>query len=347
MKYCPTCETRYDEDILRFCMKDGTPLVDEAEPTFIEMPSEDIAAAPPADDSPEEVTVIRRNVPVPAPPPANVIDDDDDDFAATPPPRSAERIVVPTYEQQRQEEQARVRATQYNAPPQRTNTALIVILTIIGTVGVLTVVGAAIYFLATGNKNGNANLNANLANANTNLNTNLGIDANFNFPQNVTVPNINTNANLRSPTPTPTPRPSPSPSPSVSPTPDDDDSPGDNVNGRPRVSPTPLPTPRTTSTPLPANRPPVNGGVLNSRAVSLPVPFYPTFARNAGASGQVTVQVFVDERGNVISAKALTGHPLLRGAAEQAARNSKIQPTRLGDIPVKTTGVLLYNFRNN
>ena len=27
MKYCPTCNTRYDEEILRFCMKDGTPLV--------------------------------------------------------------------------------------------------------------------------------------------------------------------------------------------------------------------------------------------------------------------------------------------------------------------------------
>ena len=39
MKYCPTCETRYDEDILRFCMKDGTPLLDEAEPNFIEMPA--------------------------------------------------------------------------------------------------------------------------------------------------------------------------------------------------------------------------------------------------------------------------------------------------------------------
>src|SRR6476620_261426 len=87
MKYCPTCNTRYDEEILRFCMKDGTPLVDEAEPTFIEMPSESLAA--PVEDDPSEVTVIRRNPPVPPPP------DDDEPYVEQPPP-PAQRIVVPT-----------------------------------------------------------------------------------------------------------------------------------------------------------------------------------------------------------------------------------------------------------
>jgi hypothetical protein len=70
MKYCPTCETRYDEDILRFCMKDGTPLLDEAEPNFIEMPSENLEAPAvevPDEDDPSEHTVIRRNIPVPPP----------------------------------------------------------------------------------------------------------------------------------------------------------------------------------------------------------------------------------------------------------------------------------------
>ena len=66
MKYCPTCETRYDEDILRFCMKDGTPLIDEAEPKFTEMPSESVASD---DDDPGEVTVIRRKGEIPIPPP--------------------------------------------------------------------------------------------------------------------------------------------------------------------------------------------------------------------------------------------------------------------------------------
>ena len=54
MKYCPTCETRYDEDILRFCMKDGTPLLDEAEPNFVEMPSESLDVAEVDPDDPSE-----------------------------------------------------------------------------------------------------------------------------------------------------------------------------------------------------------------------------------------------------------------------------------------------------
>ena len=74
---------------------------------------------------------------------------------------------------------------------------------------------------------------------------------------------------------------------------------------------------------------------------------YPVIARQVGAAGQVTVQVLVDERGNVISAKAVSGNPLLRSAAESAARQSKISPARIGEQNVKTTGFLLYNFRNN
>jgi hypothetical protein len=52
----------------------------------------------------------------------------------------------------------------------------------------------------------------------------------------------------------------------------------------------------------------------------------------------------LDELGTVISAKALTGHPLLRQAAEKAAKSSKFQSTRMKGIPVKVVGVMVYNF---
>jgi TonB family protein len=65
-----------------------------------------------------------------------------------------------------------------------------------------------------------------------------------------------------------------------------------------------------------------------------------------GASGQVAVQVLIDEAGNVISAKATSGNPLLRPSAEAAARQSKINPIKVGNQSVKATGVLLYNFIN-
>ena len=72
MKYCPTCQTRYDEEILRFCMKDGTPLIEEDEPAFLQMPSESIDE--PDEDDLGEVTIIRKNPSVPPPPP-NAIDE--------------------------------------------------------------------------------------------------------------------------------------------------------------------------------------------------------------------------------------------------------------------------------
>ena len=57
MKHCPICDERYDEEIIRFCTKDGTPLVDEEQPKFVVLPSESLEE--PADDFSEE-TVIRR-----------------------------------------------------------------------------------------------------------------------------------------------------------------------------------------------------------------------------------------------------------------------------------------------
>ena len=88
----------------------------------------------------------------------------------------------------------------------------------------------------------------------------------------------------------------------------------------------------------------INGGVLNGKTTSMPLPQYPEIARQAHASGMVTVQVTVDEEGNVIEAKAIAGHPLLQAAAVAAARQAKLAPTRLSGQPVKVTGNLMYNF---
>ena len=93
-------------------------------------------------------------------------------------------------------------------------------------------------------------------------------------------------------------------------------------------------------------RPPstVSGGVLNGKAISLPKPAYPANAKAANASGPVTVQIIIDESGNVISANAVSGHPLLRQSAVNAARQAKFSPTLLSGRPTRVTGVITYNF---
>jgi protein TonB len=96
--------------------------------------------------------------------------------------------------------------------------------------------------------------------------------------------------------------------------------------------------------PPPKPRAPISGGVLNGKAISLPKPAYPAIARQAHASGTVVVQVTIDENGSVISAAAVSGHPLLRGVAVQAARGARFSPTKLSGQPVKVTGVITYNF---
>jgi len=91
-------------------------------------------------------------------------------------------------------------------------------------------------------------------------------------------------------------------------------------------------------------RAPISGGVLNGKAISLPKPAYPPIARAAHASGTVVVQVLIDENGNVVSAHAVSGHPLLTAVAVGAARQAKFSPTKLSGQPVKVTGVIQYNF---
>lgn len=100
------------------------------------------------------------------------------------------------------------------------------------------------------------------------------------------------------------------------------------------------PTPTVAPTP---NRP-ISLGPVNGKATYLPKPAYSEAAKAIRASGQVQVQVTIDETGNVTSATAVSGHPLLRGASVEAARISKFTPTLLGGRPVRVTGIIIYNF---
>jgi TonB family protein len=89
---------------------------------------------------------------------------------------------------------------------------------------------------------------------------------------------------------------------------------------------------------------PIEGGVLNSKATTLPKPVYPEEAKRIRASGRVTVRVVVDENGKVISAQATDGPLPLREAAEAAARQATFAPTTKDGITVKVAGVLTYDF---
>lgn len=94
-----------------------------------------------------------------------------------------------------------------------------------------------------------------------------------------------------------------------------------------------MPTPKT-----------ISGGVLNGKAIDLVKPEYPEAAKAVRAAGAVNVQVTIGENGDVLSASAVSGHPLLRQAAVEAAKKSKFSPTLLQGVPVKVTGIIVYDF---
>lgn len=87
-------------------------------------------------------------------------------------------------------------------------------------------------------------------------------------------------------------------------------------------------------------RGPVAGGMLNSKAIYLPTPEVPP----GEASGVVLVAVVVDEQGNVIEARPISGPQHLHAAAVSAARLARFSPTMLMGEPVRVTGTLSYSF---
>ena len=102
----------------------------------------------------------------------------------------------------------------------------------------------------------------------------------------------------------------------------------------PPVAPKPAPKKTTTLT----------KGVVNGVAIDLPKPTYPAVALRINLSGNVNVQVLIDETGNVVSARAIDGHPFLKAEAERAAKKAKFKPTLLSGDPVKVNGVIVYKF---
>ena len=63
-------------------------------------------------------------------------------------------------------------------------------------------------------------------------------------------------------------------------------------------------------------------------------PQYPTLALESHIRGTVVVDALIDEQGNVVQARAVSGHPLLIPAALKAVLQWKYEPTSLNGEPI-------------
>ena len=110
------------------------------------------------------------------------------------------------------------------------------------------------------------------------------------------------------------------------------------VKPKPTPEPAPEPTPRQI-----VKVSEISPGLV-LRRVS---PQYPPIAKAARIQGAVQVQVLISEEGHVVSTQVVSGHPMLRAAAEDAGRQWLFKPTTLNQVPVKVQGILTFNFTLN
>ena len=81
---------------------------------------------------------------------------------------------------------------------------------------------------------------------------------------------------------------------------------------------------------------------ITDTATERPAPDYPALAKAARVSGKVEVEVIVDSDGRVRSARAITGHPLLKDPAVACAKQWKFPRRR--EMPAEIVGIVMVIF---
>ena len=76
-----------------------------------------------------------------------------------------------------------------------------------------------------------------------------------------------------------------------------------------------------------------------------PTPKYPRgFASLFHTQGQVTLQAIIARNGRVEDLRVLSGHHLLRGAAEDAVRTWRYRPYVISGVPVEVATIITVEF---
>jgi periplasmic protein TonB len=115
----------------------------------------------------------------------------------------------------------------------------------------------------------------------------------------------------------------------------------------PPPPPTPTPVVKPAATPTPDTVVRLTSKLTQGRVIRRVQPPYPAIARQARIQGSVQVQINISETGVVTNVTLLSGHPLLRDAALQAAKQWLFIPTELNGLPVRAIGLLTFNFTLN
>jgi periplasmic protein TonB len=89
----------------------------------------------------------------------------------------------------------------------------------------------------------------------------------------------------------------------------------------------------------------VGSHIRQPKTIVQVLPKYPELAREAHIQGQVKIDAVLDEQGNVIEMKIVSGPPLLYQAALDALKQWKYEPTYLNDRPIAVQMIVTINFQ--
>ena len=89
----------------------------------------------------------------------------------------------------------------------------------------------------------------------------------------------------------------------------------------------------------------IGGHVREPQVIKRVEPAYPALARQTHMQGVVLIDAILDEHGNVVEMKVVSGPPLLIQAAFDAVRQWKYEPTYLNDEPVAVQMNISVTFR--
>ena len=93
------------------------------------------------------------------------------------------------------------------------------------------------------------------------------------------------------------------------------------------------------------SHPRIPAAAMAANLVSAPEPGYPLMARVTHLEGQVVLAAQITRDGVVADAYALSGHHLLRHAAESAVRQWRCRPYVVNGRPVPVTTTIVVKFR--
>jgi TonB family protein len=88
----------------------------------------------------------------------------------------------------------------------------------------------------------------------------------------------------------------------------------------------------------------VSSGMMAGYLISAPKPDYPGLAKIAHIGGPVVLQAVIAKNGSVIATHTLSGHRLLRGAAEDAVRRWRFRPYVMDGHPVEVSTIITVRF---